>query len=324
MTTDILIVSEHKEEEFDNVTFELIQKGRELADRLNSRLKVLVLGFGISGLVAELSNKGADVVLAADDSRLYPYIPEVHTQVVCDVIKTVEPAILLLGHTYRGIEMAPAIATRFNVAYASNCLNCELQDGEFFAIRPVLESTLLVRVQLNGPRPWIASIQKGSVAIQKCETAVAEVVPVKVEIAEEDIRTRTVGFTSLPAGDIDISKADILVSVGRGIQSEEGLQAAEDLAKALGGVVACSRPVADIGWLPLDRYVGVSGKTVRPRVYLACGISGANQHTVGMMDSQLIIAINKDIRAPIFRVAHYGVVGDLFEIMPVLTQESSR
>ena len=324
MAKDVLIISDHKEGEIDTVTFELIQKGRELSDKLESQLTVLVLGAGIEGLLSELSSKGADVVFAADDSRLEPYIPEVHTRVICDVITKVKPAIVLFGHTYRGIEMAPAIAIRLNVAYASNCLDCELQDGDFFITRPVLESTMLARVKFNASPPWIAGIQKGSVAMKSFPATVAEVIPVRVEIAEEDIRTKAVGITRLPAGDIDISKADIIVAVGRGIKSEEGLQIADELAKALGGVVAGSRPIADMGWLPLDRYVGVSGKTVKPRVYLACGISGANQHTVGMMDSQLIIAINSDVRAPIFRVAHYGVVGDIFEIMPVLTQESSR
>lgn len=324
MASDILIVSEHKEEELDTVTFELIIKGRELADKLKCRLCVLVLGAGIERLVSELSGKGADVVLAADHAGLEPYIPEVHTHVICDVIKKIEPAVLLLGHTYRGIETAPAIATRLGVAFASNCLDIEWHDGDLFATRPVFESTLYTRVQFSGPHPWIISMQKGSVSLQGHPETAAEVIPIKVEVPAEITRTRAVGITRLPAGDIDISKAEIIVSVGRGIKTEESLQLADELGHALDGVVACSRPIADMGWLPVDRYVGISGKTVRPKIYLACGISGAHQHMLGTVDSQLIIAINTDDKAPIYKVAHYGVVADLFEIMPALVQEAGR
>jgi electron transfer flavoprotein alpha subunit len=322
MADDILVVAEHKNGELDNVTFQLMGKGRELADKSKGRLSLLILGAGIEFLAGELASKGADIVLVAEDSRLEPYTPEGHSKVVCDVIREFQPAILLFGHTYRGIEMAPAVAARLGVALASNCLDLELQDDALFAIRPVFESTMHVRAEFYGPRPWIASIQKGVLSMETSSEKKAEVMPVRIEIADEDIRTRVVGLIRPPKSDIDITKADIIVAVGRGIKSMDGLPLVEELGDALGGVVACSRPIADMGWLPSDRHVGMSGKTVSPRVYIACGISGANQHVLGMRDSQLIIAVNTDVNAPIFQVAHYGVVGDLSEILPALTEET--
>ncbi len=324
MAGDVLVIAEHNDGKLDSVTFELLGKGRELSQKLGGRLAVLVLGVELNPIVAELSSKGADVVIVAEHAKLDPYIPEIHSRAIAEVAKQTQPSLILFGHTYRGIEMAPAVATKLGAAFASNCVDLEVREGALFATRSVYEGTMRARVKFAGASPWIASVQKGALPAPTFPDKKAEVLPFKAETVAQDVPTRVVGMLKPPEGKIDITKADIIVSVGRGIKSKENVKVAEELASALGGVVACSRPVADMGWLPPECHVGMSGKTVSPRIYLACGISGASQHTVGIKDSKVIIAVNSDANAPIFRVAHYGTVGDMFKVLPALTEEAKH
>ncbi len=200
-------------------------------------------------------------------------------------------------------------------------MDLELLDGTCIVTRPMYGGVIHIRAELQGLPPFIVSLQNGALRAKTLPRRAASLLPIPVEISEADIRAKVVGLLQAATGEIDITKADIIVAVGRGIREKANIQLARDMADALGGVVACSRPLADLGWLPPECHVGMSGKIVKPKVYIACGISGASHHVAGMKDSHTIIAINKDPGAPIFQVAHFGVVRDLFEIMPVLTNQ---
>jgi len=319
MAGDILVLAEHRNGEVDGITFQLLSKGRELADKLGVQLKVLILGVKLEALIKTLVGEGADVVLVADHHLLEPYNPEIYCQVVCGVVKNTKPSLFLLGYTFLGMEIGPAIAIRLEVILASNCLGLELADRIVTVTRPIFCGVAHTKVELQGPRPYIVSFQKGKLPTKHVSGRAASVLAVPVQIDERAVRTKVIDTVEASTGEIDITKADIIVAVGRGIREKANVQLAKDMAEAIGGVVACSRPVADFGWLPIECQVGLSGKTVKPKVYMACGISGASHHIAGMADSQLIIAINEDRSAPIFQVAHYGVIGDLFEIIAHIT-----
>lgn len=318
------MLSERKDRELDNITYELLTKGREIADHWETKLAVLIVGNRLEPLPEALKNAGADVVLVADHPILHDYNTEVYCRVISKAVEDFKPSLFLLGHTYLGIEVGPAVAEKLGGAIVSNCVDLEVSNGEITATRPMYGETVLTKVEVWGATPYVVSFQKGVLPKKESSLKSASVVSIPVEVDESTIRSRIIGLVQPAAGEIDISKADIIIGVGRGVADKTKIQVVKELADALGGTIACSRPVADMGWLPIEYQVGISGKTVTPMVYIACGISGASQHVAGMRDSSLIIAINKDPNAPIFSVAHYGVVGDLFEIIPALTQEARK
>ena len=218
--------------------------------------------------------------------------------------------------------MAPAVATKLDAAFVSNCIDLKIKDGALTATRPLYQGTMRAEIKFEGASPWIVTLQKQGMPAQVKSVNKAEVVSMKVELADADIKTKVIEILKPPEGKIDITKASIIVSIGRGIKTKENVHIAEELAAALGGVVACSRPVSDFEWLPHECHVGMSGKIVSPKIYIACGISGASQHITGMKGSQLIIAINTDANAPIFGIAKYGAVVDMFKVLPALTREA--
>ncbi len=322
MSNDILVLAEHKEGNPTLITLQLLGKGRELADKLGVQLTAVVFGFKAEAVTGALVGMGVDRVLVADHPCLEHYNPEVYGKVMCDVVRDTQPRLLLLGYTFLGMELGPAVATKLGVTLVSNCVDLEPRDGTFSVTRPSYNGVTHIKVEPQAPPPLIVSVQVGAFPVEKIPPRAASVSQFPAKIDEGDIRTKVVGFQQTAKGDIDITKADIIVAIGRGLGDMANIQLAKDVAEALGGVIGCTRPVSDAGWLPPEYVVGMSGKTVRPKVYMACGISGATHHTVGMKDSQVIIAINKDPNAPIFQVAHYGVTGDLLEILPAIAQEA--
>lgn len=321
MKGNILVLSEQKEGKLDNITYELLTKGREIADNWGTKLAVLVLGDNLDSLTKALMSTGADIVFVADHSILHSYNTEVYCTVISEVVRDFKPSLFLLGYTYLGMEVGPAVAARSGGAIVSNCVGLETSNGEVTVTRPMYGGTFHTKVEVQGATPYVISFQKGVLPRKASSSKSASVVSVPAKVAESTIRSKVIGLLEAAAGEIDITKANVIVAVGRGIGDGAKIQVVKDLADALGGAIACSRPVVDMGWLPVEDQVGISAKTVAPKVYIACGISGASQHIAGMRDSGLIIAINKDPNAPIFSVAHYGVVGDLFEIIPALIQE---
>jgi electron transfer flavoprotein alpha subunit len=323
MSVEVLVIAEHDGREIDPITFDLLSWGSQIATENNWRLGVLVSGFEVGAFLEGFHRSGADVIFVLDDPRLQQYSAPRYLEANADAVKQTKPQLVLLGHSYFGIEMGGALAVTLQAPLVSNCLSiAKIEDG-FEVIRPMFGGALLTRLHVQSPPPILVSMQKGSAAAKRTQTKVPEIVRLTVPVGTDTPKIRVIQEQQ-PAFREDITKAKTLVAIGRGIGRENKIPLFRELAEELGGTLAASRPIVDMGWLPVDHQVGLSGRTVKPNVYLACGISGAAQHIAGMKDAGLIIAINKDPLAPIFQVAHYGVVGDLFEIAHALLELAKK
>lgn len=318
MSQDIFVLVEHLKGQLTDGTFELLGIGREVAPQAGGRLVALLLGKDVRGLAEQLG--AADVVLYVEDERLSNSVPEAYRRVLAGLLREQNPKLTLLPTSSLGMDLGGALSVDLNLPLIAFCKQLAVQDGsivatcELYAGRAVVESEIHEGSGLALVLPGACPADKGR---SERAPAVEEVKP-SVDLAE--VRVRFKGLIEPPPGDVDITRQDILVSVGRGVQRQENLPLVEELADALGAVLSSSRPVVDQQWLPPTRQVGKSGMTVKPRLYLAVGISGAPEHVEGMRDSELIIAINSDARAPIFNVAHYGAVADLFDVVPKLAE----
>jgi electron transfer flavoprotein alpha subunit len=324
MAEDILVLVEHADGKVDSVTYQLLNIGRQLADQLKVQLLALAVGHQLDGVSAALQGRGMDKIVLVDNAALALAAGEVQAQAIAQVARQIEPRLLLLGYSLLGMELAPAIAVKLGINALTNCVGLKLDGGAIVATKPVFDSTLHAEVALDDGACAVIGLQKGSFAPIEASSNQAAVETVAVGVAAIVSRSKILAIAEEPTGDVDITKAEIVVSVGRGIGTADKIPLIAELADALGGVLACSRPVVDVGWLPRERQVGASGRTVTPKIYIACGISGAIQHLIGMREAHRIIAINKDTDAPIFGVAHLGVVGDLFEIVPALTKAAKE
>lgn len=322
MKGDILVIAEHREGVLDNVTWELIGKGRSLADRWGARLAVLVAGSDLNGMVDSLSSSGVDLVLPVQHELLGRYHAELYTTAIAEVCRQLDPGLVLMGYTYLGMEVGPALAVRLGGTMVSNCSELEAEGDALVAVRSVLGGTLQIKVRVTGAQPYLISVVKGVMPRETLDSRDAAVEPPALDLDSQTLQNRILEILTIDKCGIDITKAKILVSAGRGIGGPDKIPMLRELAGALGGELSCSRPVADMGWLPVAHQVGISASTVTPDVYIACGISGASQHVTAMRDSGRIIAINKDPNAPIFRVAHYGIVGDVLEVVPALIAQA--
>jgi electron transfer flavoprotein alpha subunit len=324
MARDILVLVEHAEGKVDSITAQLLDIGRRLAEQMGVELLAAAIGHQLAGIVTDLQGRDIDKIIVVDDPGLNLVAPEVQAQVIAQVAQQLEPRLILIGYSLIGMELTPAIASKLGMNAWTNCVNVEIRDGAVMVTRPLFDSTVHAEIALDESATAVIALQKGSFAPLEPSSKQAIVESISVDVKKIPSRSRLLAITEAPRGDVDIAKAEIIVAVGRGIGNEDKIHFTAELADALGGVLACSRPVVDVGWLSRERQVGASGKTVTPKVYVACGISGAIQHLTGMRDSNRIIAINKDPNAPIFQVAHVGVVGDLFEIVPALTKAAKE
>ncbi|MBI2986029.1 MAG: electron transfer flavoprotein subunit alpha/FixB family protein [Deltaproteobacteria bacterium] len=324
MQSSILVITEHWNGQVDGITYQMLAKGRQLADSLGIGLAALVLGYRLDGVIAALQEKGMDVLLVVDHAQLAQAGAEVQASVIAEAVRQMQPRLVLIGYSLVGMELAPAIAAKLGAPVMTNCVNAEIIDGAAVVTRPLFDGTLHAKIALEDKGPPLVAVQRGATPSVQLPPRTASVQPVSVDMGSIPVRSEVLEVIEEPVSDVDIAKADIIVSVGRGIGDKEKIPMIEELAQALGGLMACSRPLVDLGWLPRERQVGASGKSVSPKLYVACGISGASQHLSGMSDSRMIVAINKDPNAPIFQVAHYGVVADLFEIVPALTEEAKK
>lgn len=320
MVGPILAVAEHNNGEVDSVTHQVIVMGRKLADALGTKLAVAVFGAGADAAAAALADKGADAVYVLDHAQLAKCGAELRAQAVAVAARKLSARMVLIGFSLVGMELAPGVAARLGIAPHTNCVNVEVKDGAIAVTRPVFDGMMHARLILEGDGPALIALQKGATPSKPISGPAAAVEKLALDLQVPANASELLEIVADPVGAFDITKSDILVSAGRGIGNPDKLPMIEELAGALGGLMSCSRPIVDMGWLPKERQVGASGKTVTPKVYIACGISGASQHLAGMSEALLIIAINKDQNAPIYQVAHIGVVGDLFEIVPALTK----
>jgi electron transfer flavoprotein alpha subunit len=319
----VWVFAEQREGELQKVSLELLGEGRKIADKLGVELTALLIGSNVSGLAKDLGTHGADRVLVAEDALLEHYTTDGYTKVICDLANERKPEILFIGATFIGRDLGPRVAARLTTGLTADCTSLDIDaEGKFLlATRPAFGGNLMATIACQDHRPQMATVRPG--VFSKIETAgnKAEIEKVEVKLTEADVRTKVVKIVKEKKDIVDISEADFIVSGGRGVGSEENFKLLQELAEALDGTVAASRAAIEKGWIDKDLQVGQTGKTVRPSIYIACGISGAIQHVAGMQESDLIIAINKDANAPIMQVADYAIVGDLTKVLPELTAQ---
>lgn len=319
MAREVLVLAESSGPAFRKASFEAVTEGRRLADLLNVREYVLAIGNNLEDKVGELGKYGADNVLLADDPALALFHPDYYRQIALETIKRVNPSIVLAAATSTGKDLAPRLAIHLNTAVATECTKLELENGKLIATRPAYAGKVLLRAKINNS-PGIATLRPNVFTAK-------EIVPPKKPTVEQilfkppDSRMAVKEFVTQGAKKQDLTEASIIISGGRGMGGPQNYNILEELADVMGGVVGASRASVDAGWRPHSDQVGQTGRTVSPTLYIACGISGAIQHRVGMINSKIIVAINKDPEAPIFGFADYGIVGDVFEVVPALTRE---
>jgi electron transfer flavoprotein alpha subunit len=319
MGNNVLIIAEQRDGVLKKVAFELLGIGAELAAALGGNVEAALLGAGVGDLANTLAQYGAAKVYVADDDALAAYASESYVNTLAAFIGQVEPAIILLGATALGRDLAPRLAARLGVGVASDCVALEIADGRLLATRPIYAGKALAKVKLNSD-PQVATLRPNVLPAPEPDAGrTATVEPVAAAVG--DVRAKVVDIVGAGEGEIDVAEADIIVSGGRGVGGPEGFAPVRSLAKKLGAAVGASRAAVDAGWIEHAHQVGQTGKTVTPNLYIACGISGAIQHLAGMKTSKVIVAVNKDPEAPIFKMANYGIVGDLFEVVPLLEKE---
>lgn len=320
MGKDVWVVAEHFNGRLNDITLELVAKGRELAQAMEAKLSAVLLGKGVRGLASELA---ADVVLVADRAELGEFTPEAYCAVLEAALKDAQPHIVLLGSTSVGLDLLSLLSGRTGNPCIDNCTRLEIRGGRLLATSQIYGGKLFAEAALPEATTLIAVVPGSFPTPQTAQVARPEIQDLALAALPEP-RTKFRKLIEPPPGDVDITQLPVLVAVGRGIQNADNLSMAEELAESLGGAVCASRPVIDQGWLPLTRQVGKSGMTVKPKLYLALGISGAPEHWEGMKNSELIVAVNTDPKAPIFAGAHYGAVVDALDLIPVLTEEVRR
>jgi len=318
----VLVYAEQEEGEIHQVTFELLGKGRELADRLGVGLGSVLLGHRIGKQAAEPIHHGADKVFLYDDPSLRDFDVIRYARNTVKLLEEEKPDIFLIGATRIGRTLAPRIAAALKTGLTADCVDLSLDaNGDLIQIRPAFSGNIMAQIKTR-TKPQMATVRYKVMKMgERNPERKGTVVRKKAEIIED---TGMKILEKTEADEVNLTEAEVVVSAGRGLGRPEDFKLLEELAETLGGVVGSSRPLVDAGWIGKDHQVGFSGNVAKPRVYIACGISGAPQHLFGMRDSDIIIAINKDPSAPIFNVSDYGVVGDLYEILPALIRELKR
>jgi electron transfer flavoprotein alpha subunit len=315
----ILVIAEQKDGKLNRASLETIAA----AQQLSMPVKIAVAGQSVGAVAGELANYGE--VITVEHAALAHYTPDAFVQALQPVIEQVSPALVFLPHTYQTRDFSPTLATRLDRALITDVIGVKAGAAPSFS-RPMFQGKLTADVQPQGPGPHFITIQIGAFRADAATKAPAAgaVTNATVTIDEAKLRQQPEAPFQEAKQAVDLSQAERIVSVGRGIKSQENIAVAENLAKAFGAELAASRPICDNGWLPMERQIGSSGQTVAPKLYVALGISGAIQHLVGMKGSRTIVAINKDADAPIFEVADYGIQGDLFELAPAIIAELEK
>jgi electron transfer flavoprotein alpha subunit len=320
----VLAVLEQRSGQWNRMSFETLAAAQQLAKELGTTASAAVLGHGVEALANELASKQLEKVYSVEHELLKDYTPDAYCAALAQVIDRVHPAILLFPHTYQVRDFLPKLATARRRVAVSDVVAHRVDGGSVILVRQLFQGKVNADVRLAGESPHFASLQAGAYRADQVVAGTSAIEVFHPLIAPEQIRTTPRELFRESQRAVDLGSAEIIVSVGRGIKEAENIALVQQLADALGGELAASRPICDAGWLPMERQVGSSGQTVAPKLYLAVGISGAIQHLVGMKGSRTIVAINKDAEAPIFEVADYGIVGDLFQVVPELIAEVKK
>ena len=330
----VFTFAQQVDNELGSIAFELIGEGKRLAKDLGTDVTAVLIGSDVRGLADKLAEHGADHVIVVDDPALKVYRTEPYAQALAGVINEYKPEIVLVGATAIGRDLGPTVSAKVATGLTADCTSLEIGDFPINAVegqeqkhnqllmtRPAFGGNTIATIACPDNRPQMATVRPGvMLKLEPIKGAKADIIDYKVNLVENNKYVEILNVVKSVAEVVDIMDSKILVSGGRGVGSSENFKLLEDLAAAIGGTVSCSRAVVDSGWKPKDLQVGQTGKTVRPNLYFAIGISGAIQHVAGMEESDIIIAINKDETAPIFDVADYGIVGDLNKIVPMLTE----
>jgi electron transfer flavoprotein alpha subunit len=316
MAKGVFIVAEQRDGALRKVSFELASTARKLADQLGEEVSAVLVGAGVEGLAAELGKYGVDKVYVADGAAFELYTTGAYAQAVAKIVKENDASILLLGASAQGKDLSAALVGKLATGMATDCTDVKIDGGKLLAIRPLYAGKCFGEVVVSGT-PQMASLRPNVFTIVECAKAATVV---KFDAGVADVKTKVLEVQKEASGKIDVAEANVIVSGGRGMKGPEGYAILEELAALLGAAVGASRAAVDAGWRPQSDQVGQTGKVVSPNLYIACGISGAIQHLAGMSSSKFIVAINKDNEAPIFQKADYGVVDDLFKVVPEVTK----
>jgi len=322
MQGPILVFAESAGNEFRKSAFEAVTEARRLADLSKSEVHALSIGHKIRDQASSLGRFGADKVSIADDESLKLYHPDFYRQIALDLVKKIGPSVILLPATSTGKDLGPRLAIHLNTAVATECTELEISENELIATRPAYAGKVLLKVKIKG-NPRVATLRPNVFTAKERVPAISPSIE-SLSFEKPTTKITVKEFVTQGTKKQDLTEAGVIVSGGRGMGGPENYKILEELANVMGGVVGASRASVDAGWRPHSDQVGQTGRTVSPTLYIACGISGAIQHRVGMINSKVIVAINKDPEAPIFGFADYGIVGDVFEVVPALTQEMRK
>jgi electron transfer flavoprotein alpha subunit len=320
MANRVWAVVQLRDGQVSRISREAIGAAQRLAATLGGKAEAVVLGSGIGDAAAELAKLDLAAVRTADHEALRAYTPGGWIGALAPAIREAQPAFVIFPHTYQSVDFFPRLAQVVGAGLLPEVTSFAEADGGLLWTRPILGGKMQAKVRVRGEGTVLASVQSGAFPADAIVKGEAPVEPLAVDLAGVSPDREVLGYEEVGGDQVDLTKADIILAVGRGVGGADKMGPVEDLAKALGAEIAASRPVIDNGWLPRDRQIGSSGQTVAPKLYIAAGISGAIQHLVGMKGSSVVVAINKDPGAPIFTVAHYGIVGDLHELLPALTE----
>jgi len=326
MPETILVVVEQREGKLNRVSWETLVAGQSLAAETGWTLEAAVAGSGVSAIAAEVASKKLAKVYDVESPALNPYTPDAFSAALKQFLESKNPRLVLMPHTYQVRDFVPKLATAMGRPVISDCVGYRKDGDKLLFTRQIFQGKFAADVSFNCEAPWFVTFQNGAFRGDKVEVgaSAAPVETVNVDVPAQAIRNKPREVFKEAKQAVDLTQAEIIVSVGRGIKEQKNIELAKQLAEALGGEIAASRPICDSGWLPMDRQIGSSGQTVAPKLYLALGISGAIQHIVGMKGARSVVAINKDHEAPIFEIADVAVVGNLFDVVPALIEEVKK
>ncbi len=318
MSEKLYVLIDSSEGRICSASWEALALGQRISEEMKYSLHPLLLGKEARPLAEQAAQKRADSVLLVQDEKLAGYDPDIHREALRQILGEDQPYLLLMGHIYQNIDLAPKLSAAIQKGLVTDCIGYRREKGELIFVRQMFRNKINADIRIDSSHPWIVTTQVGAFSSDDLEEKITSIVERSVDLSSCQPRRKVIETIRGVKEKVDLSRAEIIIAVGRGIKEQANLKVVEELADILHAPIAASRPVVDNEWLGRDRQIGSSGQTVAPRLYIACGISGAIQHVVGMKNSGCIVAINKDPNAPIFNVATYGIVGDLFEVIPAL------
>ncbi len=320
MRGKIYVLMDHSNGQIVTSSWESLTLGQKLADEGQLSLHPVLLGKTVEALAKKVSRFRARSLLLIEHDKLSEYNPDTHCECLCQILSEDQPYLFLMGHTYQNIDLAPKLAAALKKGLVTDCIGYRKEEADFIFVRQMFRNKLNADIRIRSSHPWIITLQAGAYDADKLQPGKTSIVERTVDLSQNEWRRRSLKTYRVTQGKVKLSQAERIVSVGRGIKKADNLAIIEELARVLGAEIGASRPVVDSGWLDRERQIGSSGQTVSPRLYIACGISGAIQHIIGIKNSECIVAINSDPNAPVFSIATYGLVGDLFEVVPALVK----